>query len=146
MADTTFTKFLRRGEEVDDIHTQVARLTGAEQRVWYQTTADVYLMQAYLARIGAAESDTCTHCHKHRETTGHFTNSCSHFHDTITKAHNQAWADIHPALQQVAHKEFQCLWDKPMAATGRTLQEVIIPNPDQTGEHLALSPAHFRTL
>ncbi len=79
------------GEGVSPILGQVHKLSGAQCRVWYQLTAGIYPTQAYLARIGISSTDICEFCLGESETTGHFTNRCSAFHDTLTKAQNEAW-------------------------------------------------------
>ncbi len=67
--------------------------------MWYQLTGDINLTQAYLARIGAATADICELCLAEQETVGHFTNRCCSFHDTLTKAHNEAWEATTAAIR-----------------------------------------------
>eukprot|EP00961_Rhodomonas_salina_P100429 1350378-Rhodomonas_salina.1 len=54
---TQFTDFTRRGECIRPALGAARGLTGCQARVWYQVTAGMYPTQAYLARIGVADTD-----------------------------------------------------------------------------------------
>eukprot|EP00961_Rhodomonas_salina_P146682 1975121-Rhodomonas_salina.1 len=84
----------------------------------------MYPTQAYLARIGVADTDVCPHCLEEQETTGHFTNSCAAFHDACTKAHDEAWAATVAAFQPHMSKGFEFHHDVPMLRTKLQLAAV----------------------
>jgi hypothetical protein len=129
--DSIFTRFVRRGEGVRPILGQVYRLSGAQCRVWYQVTAGIYPTQAYLARIGLAITDRCEFCLGERETTGHFTNRCSAFHDTRTKSHNEAWEETLAAISPLLPKTTKLYSGLPLRKT--PLQYTAVEDQGLTG-------------
>ncbi len=85
-------------------------------------TAGIYPTQAYLARIGLAITDRCEFCLGERETTGHFTNRCSAFHDTRTKSHSEAWEETLAVISPLLPKTTKLfsglpLWKTPLQHT-----------------------------
>eukprot|EP00961_Rhodomonas_salina_P229145 3097018-Rhodomonas_salina.1 len=84
----------------------------------------MYPTQAYLARIGVAGRDVCPYCLEEREPTGHFTNSCTVFHDACTKAHDEAWAATVAAFQPHMAKGLEFHHGVPMLRTKLQLAAV----------------------
>jgi len=128
---TVFVSDLFDREEGSTVSRVIGRCAPSEYRIWLKCMTGIYPVQAYLKRIGKAQSPNCPHCGSGAiESLTHFACVCPKFREARTSAHNKVRNVITSFLDSTLDTDWTLFEETRMANTGLMLR----PTPQFTAE------------